>query len=139
MEQATRLNNLRIFKLEEREGGNLNDRAINLFDSELQTTLRNKDILFCKRIVGENNRKPTGVLLKLSSLSVKMSIYNRKQMLKGTGVVVKKDLSDNRLKLLECAMEKASLRRVWTQMGSIFVFKDTKRLKINNKHDLDKL
>nr|CAI5851660.1 unnamed protein product [Callosobruchus analis] len=63
LEQATRLNNLRIFKLDEREGENLKERIISLF--------------------------------------------NRKS--------------------------------VWTYMGSIFVLKDNKRLKINNKHDLNKL
>nr|CAI5858687.1 unnamed protein product [Callosobruchus analis] len=60
-------------------------------------------------------------------------------MLKGTGLVVKEDLTDNRLKLFECPIEKASFRSVWTYIGSIFILKDNKRLKINNKHDLNKL
>nr|CAI5833035.1 unnamed protein product [Callosobruchus analis] len=68
-----------------------------------------------------------------------MNIYSGKKMLKDTGLVVKEDLTNNRLKLFECAIEKASFRSLLTYMGGIFVLKDNKRLKINNKHDLNKL
>nr|CAH7764608.1 unnamed protein product [Callosobruchus chinensis] len=35
-------------------------------------------------------------------------------MLKGSGIVVKEDLTDNRLKLMKAAIERASLKRVWS-------------------------
>nr|CAH7753485.1 unnamed protein product [Callosobruchus chinensis] len=57
-------------------------------------------------------------------------------MLKGSGIVVKEDLTDNRLKLMEAAIERASLKRVWSYNGTIYVMKDNRRISIKNKDDL---
>nr|CAH7754393.1 unnamed protein product [Callosobruchus chinensis] len=53
-----------------------------------------------------------GVLLKLSRPLLKQAIYNKKKLLKGSGIVIKEDLTENRMKLLEAAIEKTSLKSV---------------------------
>nr|CAH7721622.1 unnamed protein product [Callosobruchus chinensis] len=57
-------------------------------------------------------------------------------MLKGSGIVFKEDLTDNRLKLMEAAIERASLKGVWSYNGTIYVMKDNRRISIKNKDDL---
>nr|CAI5821168.1 unnamed protein product [Callosobruchus analis] len=46
---------------------------------------------------------------------------------KGSGVVIKEDLSEYRLKLMDAAIEKTSLRRVWSFSGNIFVLHNNKK------------
>nr|CAI5828581.1 unnamed protein product [Callosobruchus analis] len=57
-------------------------------------------------------------------------------MLKGSGIEVKEDLRDNRLKLMQAAIEKTSLKRVWSYNVTIYVTKDNRRIYIKNKDDL---
>nr|CAI5854777.1 unnamed protein product [Callosobruchus analis] len=64
------------------------------------------------------------------------NIFNNKKMLKGSGIVVKEDLTDNRLKLMQAAIEKISLKGVWSYNGTIYVMKDNRRISIKNKDDL---
>nr|CAH7716230.1 unnamed protein product [Callosobruchus chinensis] len=82
-----------------------------------------------------------GVLLKLSRPSLKQAIYNKKKLLKGSGIVIKEDLTENRMKLLEAAIrvEKTSLKSVWSYNGRVCVLKDNKKVFINDKDDLNKI
>nr|CAI5849925.1 unnamed protein product [Callosobruchus analis] len=60
-------------------------------------------------------------------------------MLKGSGMVIKEDLTESRLKLMEAAIEKTSLKKVWSFNGTIYVMKDNQRISVKNKDDLAKL
>nr|CAI5842932.1 unnamed protein product [Callosobruchus analis] len=64
-----------------------------------------------------------GVLVKPKSLYIKDKIYNSKRLLKGTGVVIKEDLAEAQLKLMETAIKKTSLRNLWRSRRNIFVVK----------------
>nr|CAI5868559.1 unnamed protein product [Callosobruchus analis] len=59
-------------------------------------------------------------------------------MLKGSGVVIKEDLTEYRLKLLDTAIEKTSPRRVWSFNRNISVLHNNKMC-IKSKEDLAKL
>nr|CAI5843484.1 unnamed protein product [Callosobruchus analis] len=72
-------------------------------------------------------------------MDLRRNIYSKKKMLKGSGVVIKEDLSDYRLKLMDAAIEKISLRRVWSFNGNIFVLHNNKKMRIKSKEDLAKL
>nr|CAH7749740.1 unnamed protein product [Callosobruchus chinensis] len=81
-----------------------------------------------------------GVLLKLSRPSLKQAIYNKKKLLKGSGIVIKEDLTENRMKLLEAAIEKTSLKSDGRIMLKyVCVLKDNKKVFINDKDDLNKI
>nr|CAI5841924.1 unnamed protein product [Callosobruchus analis] len=60
-------------------------------------------------------------------------------MLKGSGIVVKEDLTEPRLKLMKAAIENTSLKKVWSYSGTIYVMKGNQRISIKNKDDLAKL
>nr|CAI5844610.1 unnamed protein product [Callosobruchus analis] len=66
-------------------------------------------------------------------------VYNSKKRLKGTGVVMKEDLTENKMKLMEAAIEKTSLRDVWSSMGNVFAMKNNVRHLIDSKAALDNL
>nr|CAI5822016.1 unnamed protein product [Callosobruchus analis] len=134
-EQVGRLGNLRIFQLEETPQENLTTRVITTIESRLQIKISNEDIISCTRVGKILQNRTRGVLLKLSRPSLKQAIYNKKKLLKGSGIVIKEDLTENRRKLLEAAIEKASLKSVWTYNGRVCVLKDNKKVFINDADD----
>nr|CAI5856437.1 unnamed protein product [Callosobruchus analis] len=139
LEQAGRVNNLRIFKVKEKPQEKLVDEVINIIKSHLGVNVEHKDILLCTRIGKMEKARPRGILLKLTSILKKQEIFNKKKNLKGSGIVLKEDLTDHRLKLMEEAVEKTSLKSVWSYNGRVYVMKDSKKINIRNRKDLDKL
>nr|CAI5822845.1 unnamed protein product [Callosobruchus analis] len=139
IDQAHRTNNLRVFQVKWNPQENTAEKVINILNSQFGITVKNNDLLSCTRIGKQVNNRTRGILLKLSSLSVKLEIYKKKKLLKGTGVVIKEDLTDNRLKLMDAAVEKTSFRNVWSYNGSICALKGGKRVAIRNKGDVDNL
>nr|CAH7753484.1 unnamed protein product [Callosobruchus chinensis] len=137
LEQQAKINNLRIYKINETPNENLPQVMIQLFHTRLGIKVGMEDIITCTRIgKRQPNNRPRGVFIKFSSTSIRHNIFNNKKMLKGSGIVVKEDLTDNRLKLMEAAIERASLKRVWSYNGTIYVMKDNRRISIKNKDDL---
>nr|CAI5863150.1 unnamed protein product [Callosobruchus analis] len=138
MEQENRMNSLRIFNFKEKPQEKLNDDVIQLIYSKLGITIKHEDILEYRRIGKKSDVKPRCVLIKLANASVKLSIYNEK-MLKGSKVVIKEDLSEGRRKLMDYAIEKTSLKNVWSFMGNIYVIKDNRRINVRCKGDVDSI
>nr|CAI5842944.1 unnamed protein product [Callosobruchus analis] len=139
LDQQSRLNNVRIFSLKEQAGEDLEAEIIRLFDSKLDIQIKMEDIVFCKRIGKMRQGKTRGILLKLANTKLKQRVYNSKKRLKGTGVVMKEDLTENKMKLMEAAIEKTSLRDVWSSMGNVFAMKNNVRHLIDSKAALDNL
>nr|CAI5850771.1 unnamed protein product [Callosobruchus analis]CAI5857167.1 unnamed protein product [Callosobruchus analis] len=139
IDQAHRANNLRLFQVKENAQENTVEKVINILNSHLGITVKNNDLLSCTRTGKQVNNRTRGILLKLASSSMKLEIYKKKKLLKGTGVVIKEDLTDNRLKLMDAAIEKTSFRNVWSYNGSIYALKGGKRVAIRNKGDVDNL
>ncbi|CAG9823999.1 unnamed protein product [Phaedon cochleariae] len=141
LEQETKMSNLRLFNLEESESGNTKNEVIKLLNSKMQLQLKENDISVCTR-VGKNtanNEKPRGIFMKLSNPSIQQMIYKNKKLLKGTGVVMKEDLTIHRLNLMKKAIEKTSIRSVWTFSGNIYATKNNQKFSIKNECDLNKL
>nr|CAI5865911.1 unnamed protein product [Callosobruchus analis] len=134
LDQQSRLNNVRIFSLKEQAGEDLEAEIIRLFDSKLGIQIKMEDIVFCKRIGKMRQGKTRGILLKLANTKLKQRVYNS-----GTGVVMKEDLTENKMKLMEAAIEKTSLRDVWSSMGNVFAMKNNVRHLIDSKAALDNL
>nr|CAI5859298.1 unnamed protein product [Callosobruchus analis] len=78
-------------------------------------------------------------LPEANNLNTKENVYGKKKFLKGTGLAVREDLTRNRVKLLNGAMEKVGFNNVWTVNGKIYVNKDGKVSIIQSKKDYEKL
>nr|CAI5847105.1 unnamed protein product [Callosobruchus analis] len=139
IEQASRINKLRIFQVKEKSQEKLAQEVTNIIKSHLGVTIDHNEILSCTRIGKKVNNKPRGILLKLTNIHKKQDIFNKKKNFKRTGIVIKEDLTDLRLKIMEAAIEKTSLKGVWTYNGRVFVLKDGKKIMIKSKKDLDRL
>nr|CAH7743111.1 unnamed protein product [Callosobruchus chinensis] len=122
-EQETKSCNLILFKVKESPQVNLKDVVIHLFETHLGTKLNLDDIVFCTRFGKKQDSYSRGILLKLAKIGIKQNIYSKEKMFKGSGVIVKEDLTDARLKLMDAAIEKTSLRSVWSHHGTIIAMK----------------
>nr|CAI5837080.1 unnamed protein product [Callosobruchus analis]CAI5865981.1 unnamed protein product [Callosobruchus analis] len=137
LEQQAKINNLRIYRINKTPNENLPQVIIQLFHTRLGIKVGTEDIVTCTRIgKRQHDNCPRGVFIKFLSTSMRQNIFKNKKMLKGSGIVVKKDLTDNRLKLMQAAVQKTSLKGVWSYNGTIYVMKDNRRTPSKNKDHL---
>nr|CAI5831854.1 unnamed protein product [Callosobruchus analis] len=102
-------------------------------ESHLGIKLRD-EIIACYRTGKKNRNNSRAILLKLTNNHIKQEIYNTK--LKGSGIIIKEDLTENRLRLMEAAIDKTTLRSVWSYQGTVHVLKNGKRFAIRGDSDL---
>lgn len=139
IDQTNRLTNLRLFNMEEKHNEDTKNEVLNLIKGKLGINVKPEDIDFCYRIGAEGSKERRGILIKLGNMTLKQSIYGKKNILKGTGIVIKEDLTKSRLELVNKLSEKLGLKNVWTLNGKIFVFYNKKVHLIKTLDDLIKL
>nr|CAH7743568.1 unnamed protein product [Callosobruchus chinensis] len=126
--------NLRIFNLVEIDGENTAAVVLKLLNSKISLNLAMDDILVCQRIGKKRSTRSIGQTKKCIHQR-----YSCKRLLKGTGVVIKEDLAEAKLKLMEAAIKKTSLRSFWSTRGNIFAVKDDAKIMISCEGDLSHL
>ncbi|VEN50405.1 unnamed protein product [Callosobruchus maculatus] len=123
-ERQEKMANLILFKLPETADENLTMKVIQLFRSKLLPDFNENDLMSCIRIGKKIDQRSRGVIVKFRTVQMKERVYNQKRKLKGTGIVVKEDLTYEKLKLMQAAIEKTSLKGVWSYRGHITAIKE---------------
>lgn len=136
IEQESKRNNLRIFQLPEKNGEDTKDEVVKLLKNKLNIQLSSKDIESCYRIGKKDPTKKRGIFIRFHSFQIKQDIYLQKKLLKGTGILIREDLTEGRLMLLNQAIKKHSLNNVWTKNGNIFCKVEQNILKIKSINQL---
>lgn len=136
IDQGNRSTGLRIFNMDEKPAEETKTELIKLINTKMDINIKPDDIEACFRVGTKKKQERRGIYLKLSSLPIKQIIYANKKMLKGTGIVIKEDLTKARLDLVNQIAEKIGLKNVWTQNGKIFVFINDRKQLINTYDDL---
>lgn len=96
----------------------------------------------CYRIGKARRNKNRPVYVSFVQTNVKNKVYGNKKYLKGTGIVMREDLTAEKLKLVKATVDKiGSGGQVWTSDGRIFVKIQTRDgiLKIVSEEDVKKL
>lgn len=135
LDQATRTCNLRIFNVKEYATEHLKDEVKKLC-KRISVEIAQDDILLCYRVGETQENKNRGIFLKLRDVNIKQRIYRNKKLLKGTGIVIKEDLTRIRLNLMKKAVEKLGLQNVWSANGKILINFQNKVLGIKHERDL---
>lgn len=120
LQQSAKRNNIRLFGIREDKNENLLKRTNELFNNKLKIPLNENDILSIYRVGQKINDKPRHVLVVFRDDKIKNTIYNKKKLLKGSGVVMKEDLTGERLEIVKLASEKFGFKNVWTVNGTVF-------------------
>lgn len=118
LEQYTRRNNLRIFGIKESNNENTDALVLKII-SDLNVPVQLSDIERSHRI-GKVSDKPRAIIVKFSSYRKRSEVFSAKKGLKGTGIVLKEDLTKYRLTVLQAAIAKYGASNVWTRDGRIF-------------------
>ncbi|XP_074039059.1 uncharacterized protein [Leptinotarsa decemlineata] len=138
MDQATRSCNLRVFSLKEKPNEITKEEIKKIINSKMSLNLTDGDISNCYRVGRKVENKTRGIFLKLNSLELKQIIYGKKKLLKGTGIVIKEDLSEARVKQVNVAIEKFGLKNVWTNNGKIYFNNSNKVHIMKTRKDFEK-
>lgn len=125
LEQRAKNNNIRLMGVNETENENTMDRVKNILEKKLKLSFDDADIVSCYRVNQKNSNRPKHVLITLRDNQVKNRIYGMKKMFKGTGIVMKEDLTINRLKVVKATSEKYGFKNVWTFNGVIYAKTET--------------
>lgn len=121
LQQQSKNNNIRVIGLTETDNENTITRVRELFTSKMKMSDVECQPLLAFRVGKQSNGNPRHVIVTFSNVHSKNIIYRKKTMLKGSGIVIKEDLTSERVKMVKAASEKHGFRNVWTCNGSIFV------------------
>lgn len=118
LEQYTRLNSLRIFGVPENKGESTDQVVIKLCKEKLGLDITPAEIDCSHRLPGrESNVKP--IIVKFVRRNTKKLVYSKKELLKGSKIVIKEDLTTRRVQLLKKAADKYGFRNTWSYDGKI--------------------
>lgn len=139
LEQYTRRNNIRIFGVSEQDGEDVEKKVTDILNNKLKITLPDLAVERThrtgKRILSAHKHRP--IIVKFSNYKFKNEVYNQKRALKGSGIVIREDLTKLRVGTLQHAAKKYGYRNVWTRDGDIFVKSGKSVLKAQYPEDLD--
>lgn len=82
------------------------------------------------------------IIVQFAYLEDKKSVYGNKKKLKGKGMVIREDLTQEKVKILKLCIEKINANgKVWTNDGRIFATlnKGNEIFRINSHEDVNLL
>nr|CAI5853485.1 unnamed protein product [Callosobruchus analis] len=73
LDQESRMNNLRIFNLSEKDQENVAEEVMQLVSSSIGVSIKQEDIVDCRRLGRKREGKPRAIILKLTNLAKKQN------------------------------------------------------------------
>lgn len=139
LDEVMRCKTLRFYGIKEEKNEKLmeiiKDTIIN---KKLGFKINASEIESCYRVGSIENDKVRPVVVIFSHLGLRKSIYKSKKKLKGTGIVIREDLTNKKLNILKMVLEKMKSKGItWTNNCNIFVkYNDGEEiLKISTEED----
>ncbi len=127
LQQHTKLNNLRIFGLNEEEDEDVTNQVIDFAKKKMRLEIR-PDEIEARRMgpIQPTNPKPRDILIRFDNQSLRNTMYRKKKLLRDQNqqVYINEDLTMKRSFLFYQARKLRKQQRlfgVWTQAGNILV------------------
>ncbi|KAI4458092.1 l1 transposable element-related [Holotrichia oblita] len=136
LEQYSRLNNLRLYGIPETPNENTDVMVASICKDKLGITIPPESI-DCSHRLGkvENGHRP--IVVKFCVRNIKQSIYNNKRKLKNTKIVIREDLTKQRLALMKDVKKRLGV--AWTNHCKIFTKVGNRIYNVKTTSDLDNL
>lgn len=132
-ERSRRSKNLILYGVIELQNENCMDTVLDIINSKLRLSINYRSLNNCYRLKSPDKNKIKPILIQMSTLHVKNLIFKQKKLLKGTGLVVREDLSPDMQALFKDAIQKVNKGgKVWSNNGIIF-------LKFHNRDSIMKI
>lgn len=140
-EQHNRRNNVRIFGLEQGKDEDIYETVSAFCRQKLKCDIVENDIDYCYRFQGLKDGTPGPVVARFVRRATREEVFSSKKMLRGSGVVIREDLTRRRLALLKEVGRKLKLtnKDVWTSNGKVCAKYRSKIVRLETISDLNKL
>ncbi|KAI4461595.1 l1 transposable element-related [Holotrichia oblita] len=125
LEQYSRRNNLRFFRVEEKDKEDVEAVVEGLISNKLGININQNYIELCHRIGPKINNKCRPIIVKFFSRKYKAEVFRHKTKLKGTKILIKEDFTKIRAAAVKSLISKHGHNMVWTSNGDIFFKDDT--------------
>lgn len=126
LEQYQRRNNVRIFGVPEVQGEVTDELVLNIFRETIGVDLPLNSIershrVGAPRVPREVDKapRPRPIIVRFQSHRDRREIFAKKKALKGSGMVLREDLTPRRAEVLRRAVERHGVRKVWTVDGRV--------------------
>nr|CAH7719783.1 unnamed protein product [Callosobruchus chinensis]CAH7738923.1 unnamed protein product [Callosobruchus chinensis] len=128
LQQQAKNNNIRLMGVKESPNENTLVAVKKIISSKLKINPEELDnnVVTAYRVGQKAEARPRHIIVAFRDNQIKHSIYAKKKMLKGSQIVMKEDLTVERMKIVKEASEKYGFKNVWTFNGNIFVKTDNK-------------
>nr|CAH7763580.1 unnamed protein product [Callosobruchus chinensis] len=120
IQQHSKNNNIRLMGVKESGAENTLGKVKEIIANKLNVVLSENDVACAYRVGKKSENRPRHIIVEFESNSIKTNIYNNKRLLKGTGYVMKEDLTALRLRIVKEASDKYGFKNVWTLNGNVF-------------------
>ena len=115
-----------------------NDKLIlQICNENLDLNLTIEKISRTHRFISKKN--PRGIIVKFINYQDRFDVYRAKSKLKHSGIAIYESLTTRRKALLDRAKEIVGTRNTFSPDGKIFAMKGTRKVRINERKDLDGL
>lgn len=121
LQQSAKNNNIRLMGLEEADSENISLKVKELFAQKLKINISEEECNAVYRVGRIIESRPRHVVVSFKDNSLKNKIYTKKKLLKGSGIVMKEDLTAERLAVVKEASTTYGFKNVWTFNGNVFV------------------
>ncbi|KAI4461469.1 l1 transposable element-related [Holotrichia oblita] len=136
LEQYTRLNNLRVYGVKEGPNEDVCKLFSDICRDKLNIIIQPSEIDIIHRLKGkEDGVRP--IIVRFSSRMTKKRIFASKSRLKGTKMVIKEDLTPQRINLLKHLAKRAPPGTYWTNDCKVFLKSKNKIYQINSVQDIN--
>lgn len=137
LEMYSRRNCLRIFGVEETENEDTDRLVIEKVANKISVNLSLQDIDRSHRVGRQVTGKNRPIIVKFVSYRKRNEMFRSKRLLKQTGMTIREDLTKSRLVLLQAAIDRFSLRNVWTEDGTIVIKHGNGRSRVQTRAQLE--
>lgn len=120
LEQHNRIENLRIFGIEEKKEENT-DLLVHEVAKKINVVLQPTSISRSHRVGPIATGKTRAIIVKFVSYADRKKMFKAKKLLKGSGVTITEDLTKYRQAILKKAIDVYTKEYAWSDNGIIFV------------------
>ena len=118
------------------KGESVSDVVIGLIDEKLKIKVRRDDIDTCHRLsMRDGAARP--IIVKFCRRSVRNEVYRAKPRLKNSKIVIREDLTKDRLAIVKHLLEKYGKRNVFTENCNVFYKFIDKIAKVSSIAEMD--
>ena len=110
---------------------------LQICSEKLDLNLTIEKISRTHRLISKKN--PRGIIVKFVNYHDRFHVYRAKSKLKHSGIAIYESLTTRRKALLDSAKEIIGTRNAFSLDGKIFAMKGTRKVRINDRKDLDDL